>query len=501
MALPVATLSGTVGPPTQANLTWVAPSPTVAQLFLAAGTYNVDPFSLTVQGTAIGAGAGGQGGIPITGTANVGTSGGAGGGYAQATYNTTSLPSTVTVTVGGFGNGGAAGGGAGQSGGTSSFGTLVVATGGSAATSGNFTVTCPGGTGTVTGSPISSTTAAGGTGAQNNGGASDFDRYGGNSTLGGGGGGGGQGSATQTGSPGPGPAQNGGSTTNAAASIGSSGQLVSNTGLGPQSATAVAANSANGNGIAYPFNVGGGGGSGGGIGIAYAISSGGGLGPNNAVATATGSAGGAGGFPGGGGGGGGGADAEAQGSLGGSSIANPTAVAGGPGANGTVYVVATYPTVVLYNVYRDGNYIGSTASLAFVDALASSGLHIYTITALYTGGMISGPSNQVQLTIVRPSGGNASGGQQLTVNPNVNAPAGVGGDQWGANGGGITPIGGGVAGQDGWSPPLKVTLSDAQRQASYQDNEFNSVMQEASDTQITLQEPDGILPFGNSTSG
>jgi len=31
------------------------------------------------------------------------------------------------------------------------------------------------------------------------------------------------------------------------------------------------------------------------------------------------------------------------------------------------------------------------------------------------------------------------GGQVLTPNPNVIAPAGVGGDRWGANGGDITP--------------------------------------------------------------
>jgi hypothetical protein len=46
--------------------------------------------------------------------------------------------------------------------------------------------------------------------------------------------------------------------------------------------------------------------------------------------------------------------------------------------------------------------------------------------------------------------GQASGGQTLTPNPNVSAPAGLGGDLWGANGGGITPIGGGVTGQTGW---------------------------------------------------
>ena len=40
--------------------------------------------------------------------------------------------------------------------------------------------------------------------------------------------------------------------------------------------------------------------------------------------------------------------------------------------------------------------------------------------------------------------GQASGGQSLTPNRNVVAPAGIGGDLWGANGGGITPVGGGV---------------------------------------------------------
>jgi hypothetical protein len=34
----------------------------------------------------------------------------------------------------------------------------------------------------------------------------------------------------------------------------------------------------------------------------------------------------------------------------------------------------------------------------------------------------------------------ASGGQNLTPYQNVTAPAGYGGDVWGANGGGITPI-------------------------------------------------------------
>jgi len=55
--------------------------------------------------------------------------------------------------------------------------------------------------------------------------------------------------------------------------------------------------------------------------------------------------------------------------------------------------------------------------------------------------------------------GQASGGQQLTPNNNVNAPAGVGGDQWGAYGGGITPI--------GTSKPVAATLSDGETAANY----------------------------------
>lgn len=58
--------------------------------------------------------------------------------------------------------------------------------------------------------------------------------------------------------------------------------------------------------------------------------------------------------------------------------------------------------------------------------------------------------------------GQASGGQQLTPNKNVTAPAGVGGDLWGANGGGITPVGGAVPAIS----TVKQTLSNGQREAN-----------------------------------
>ena len=63
--------------------------------------------------------------------------------------------------------------------------------------------------------------------------------------------------------------------------------------------------------------------------------------------------------------------------------------------------------------------------------------------------------------------GTVLGGQTLTPNPNVTASAGMGGDRWGANGGGITPIGNGVGGQTGWNSPVAQTLSDGETATTY----------------------------------
>lgn len=56
--------------------------------------------------------------------------------------------------------------------------------------------------------------------------------------------------------------------------------------------------------------------------------------------------------------------------------------------------------------------------------------------------------------------GQASGGQNLTPNRNVSAPAGFGGDRWGANGGGITPMAG--------SKPVAATLADGETATNLQ---------------------------------
>lgn len=58
--------------------------------------------------------------------------------------------------------------------------------------------------------------------------------------------------------------------------------------------------------------------------------------------------------------------------------------------------------------------------------------------------------------------GQASGGQSLTPNRNVNAPAGIGGDLWGANGGGIAPVGGGVNAVTN----VKQAISNGQRETN-----------------------------------
>jgi hypothetical protein len=82
-----------------------------------------------------GAGGGG-GGCAATAAGNTSAGpGGGGGGYAESVLSVASLVLPVTVTVGAGGLGGAAGG-VGGAGGTSSFGGLVVATGGGAAQAG-----------------------------------------------------------------------------------------------------------------------------------------------------------------------------------------------------------------------------------------------------------------------------------------------------------------------------------------------------------------------------
>jgi hypothetical protein len=103
-----------------------------------------------------------------------------------------------------------------------------------------------------------------------------------------------------------------------------------------------------------------------------------------------------------------------------------------------------------------------------------------------------------------------AGGQQLTPNPNVTAVAGMGGDKWGANGGGINPIGGGVTGVQGWDERLKVTTSDGQRTTTYEVNPIpviakgaptQSVLSQVSNSALSELSFDDTLPGGGSHAG
>jgi hypothetical protein len=60
-------------------------------------------------------------------------------------------------------------------------------------------------------------------------------------------------------------------------------------------------------------------------------------------------------------------------------------------------------------------------------------------------------------------------GQNLTANQNVNAPAGFGGDVWGANGGGVTPVGGGATDQTGYLKPVAITPASAETATNFLD--------------------------------
>lgn len=93
--------------------------------------------------------------------------------------------------------------------------------------------------------------------------------------------------------------------------------------------------------------------------------------------------------------------------------------------------------------------------------------------------------------------GAASGGQKLTPIKNVNAPAGQGGSLWGANGGGITPVGGGISGPAGWTPTLKANASDGESdmttiaQPQY---DAGSVAARASRAGMSLNQATGSIP-------
>lgn len=157
-------------------------------------------------------GGGGGGGSASEGAAG----GGGGGGYSKETLTASELGSTEAVTVGAGGAGSSNGNG--SAGGTSSFGTLLQATGGSGSTEGGGSSTIGAAGGVGSGGDINIAGGGGGTGDiwSNNGIGGAGGGAGGSSVLGGGGrsastggnygGGGGGGSSPKGGGDQPGAA-------------------------------------------------------------------------------------------------------------------------------------------------------------------------------------------------------------------------------------------------------------------------------------------------------
>ena len=111
--------------------------------FLASGTFTkADYLGLRAVKVKCVSGGGGSGGCATTAAGQGAASGGgAGGTYVESFLLADQLGDSETVTVGAGGAGGAAGANAGGDGGDTSFGTLVIASGGTGTGSGGATAT------------------------------------------------------------------------------------------------------------------------------------------------------------------------------------------------------------------------------------------------------------------------------------------------------------------------------------------------------------------------
>ena len=84
-----------------------------------------------------------------------------------------------------------------------------------------------------------------------------------------------------------------------------------------------------------------------------------------------------------------------------------------------------------------------------------------------TGPGITAPQAPTQLGSVRQQN---PVGQNLSANPNVFAIAQMGGDIWGANGGGDVAVGGGATDQTGYLKPAVITPSSCETASNFLDS-------------------------------
>lgn len=106
--------------------------------------------------------------------------------------------------------------------------------------------------------------------------------------------------------------------------------------------------------------------------------------------------------------------------------------------------------------------------------------------------------------------GQASGQTLTPTFDTSNSPAGVGGSLWGAHGGGVTPVGGGVGGQLGYSRPVAITVSQGATAANYEQSPIpvsangaptQSVLTQESNAVLSGQSADSALAAGGSNQG
>jgi hypothetical protein len=88
-------------------------------------------------------------------------------------------------------------------------------------------------------------------------------------------------------------------------------------------------------------------------------------------------------------------------------------------------------------------------------------------------------------------------GQNLSPKPNVFAPAGFGGDRWGANGGDQVAVGGGVTDQTGYVKSVMVAVADGELATNFLPaqqftQQYNTVL---------AQESTGTIAGQNSQPG
>ena len=420
----------------QTSLSWVAAPEGASTLYGTPGTYiyNIDPTADHVTPIVIGAGSGGCSGPAVDGNGRCGTGGGAGGARAQATFAVSGLSSTETIIVGGGGVGGASqtftslttsNGLAGSAGGTSSFGTLITCTGGGVGTPGTTGSAAAGGTATVVGGTSVTTEAGGSGGIVGLGLGTDVARPGSSTTNAPAGGGGGQGASGDA-SFALSPFQDaGGNVTNGGTGgTGGAGAFYQTSVAPPIPPPTVGSNGASG--MTAPLSgFGGGGGGGGGAAMRNWTDS---LIAPAPTGTAIAGNGASGGAPGGGGGGGGMCNMSSFGSF---FTGQLTTGAGGPGADGQVYVTQfwLHATSAQYLVFRNGIQIGVTAAgvVSYTDSNPPMGADTYYVIASSDGVTPQSPTSNPATVFVTGSGnlspGNYPplGGKKLPSKPGLSS--------------------------------------------------------------------------------